>query len=92
MKRIFNAAIFGVAVLQINAGGGGAGDVPSSATNAPASEAHQLSGVRFITLPHFEPDLPVAPGRDEYMVVCISCHSPRSVSYTHLTLPTNREV
>src|SRR5262249_20589218 len=28
---------------------------------------------------HFEPFLPDAPGRDDFMVVCVSCHSPRYV-------------
>jgi mono/diheme cytochrome c family protein len=39
----------------------------------PVQNAHS------ITLPHLEPELPVAPGRDEYLVVCVSCHSPRYV-------------
>lgn len=36
--------------------------------------------VRSIELPHFEPNLPVAPGRDEFLRVCVSCHSPRYVT------------
>lgn len=36
--------------------------------------------MRSITLPHFEPELPAAPGRDEYLQVCVSCHSPRYVT------------
>jgi mono/diheme cytochrome c family protein len=31
-------------------------------------------------LPHFEPELPVAPGRGAFMVVCVSCHSARYVT------------
>ena len=43
-------------------------------STAPAQNAHS------ITLPHFEPELTAAPGRDEYLVVCVSCHSPRYVT------------
>jgi cbb3-type cytochrome c oxidase subunit III len=50
--------------------------VRSNPTNAPS----HLGTVRSITLPHFEPELPAAPGRDEFMVVCVSCHSPRYVT------------
>ncbi len=46
----------------------------SVTTEPTASQA-----VHSITLPHFEPELPIAPGRDEYMAVCVSCHSPRYV-------------
>src|ERR1019366_6521125 len=80
MKRIFYALALGVVVFQVSVGCGKAGDLPSKGNNAPASEAHQLNRVRSIMLPHFEPDLPVAPGRDEFMVVCVSCHSPRYVT------------
>ena len=80
MKSIFCASALGVAIFQVSVGCAKAGDLPSNGTNAPASEAHQFNRVRSITLPHFEPDLPVAPGRDEFMVVCVSCHSPRYVT------------
>ena len=80
MKRSFNAVVFGLAIFQVSVGCCEGGELASSGTNAPASEARQLNRVRSITLPHFEPDLPVAPGRDEYMVVCVSCHSPRYVT------------
>ena len=80
MKRSFNAVVFGLAIFQVSVGSCEGGELASSGTNAPASEARQLNRVRSITLPHFEPDLPVAPGRDEYMVVCVSCHSPRYVT------------
>lgn len=33
-----------------------------------------------ITLSYFEPDLPVAPGRGAFMVICVSCHSARYVT------------
>lgn len=39
----------------------------------------RAQNVRSITLPHLEPELPVAAGSDEYLVVCVSCHSPRYV-------------
>ncbi len=48
------------------------GSVLTNST-APAQNVHS------IILPHFEPELPVAPGRDEYLVVCVSCHSSRYV-------------
>ena len=44
---------------------------------APAAST-QASGP--ITLPHFDPDLPVAPGRGAFMVICVSCHSARYVT------------
>ena len=80
MKRIFCASALWVAIFQVSVNSGTGGDHASNGTNAPASEAHQINRVRSITLPHFEPDLPVAPGRDEFMVVCVSCHSPRYVT------------
>lgn len=49
------------------------GSVPNGST-LPAQNVHS------ITLPHFEPELPVAPGRDAYLAVCMSCHSPRYVT------------
>jgi len=47
---------------------------PASTSLTPSSS------VRSIILPHFEPQLPVAPGRDEFLAVCVSCHSPRYVT------------
>ncbi len=58
-------------------------------SGAGASEFHgsilinltaPAQNVRSIVLPHFEPELPVAVGRDEYLAVCVSCHSPRYVT------------
>lgn len=58
--------------------------VAPSLTAAFAESTRQttpLAGdTRTIALPHFEPDLPIAPGRDEFMMVCVSCHSPRYVT------------
>jgi mono/diheme cytochrome c family protein len=47
---------------------------------AIASAAPAPDQVRSMTLPHFEPELPMAPGRDEYLSVCVSCHSARYVT------------
>ena len=80
MRRVFYALALWAAIFQAGVGYCRGGELSPSGTNAPASEARQLNRVRSITLPHFEPDLPVAPGRDEYMVVCVSCHSPRYVT------------
>ena len=51
----------------------------SNGTNAIGATGRVQAGVRSITLPHFEPELPPAPGRDEYLSVCVSCHSARYV-------------
>jgi mono/diheme cytochrome c family protein len=51
-----------------------------AAASGSTNEPRHFSSVRSISLPHFEPDLPVAAGRDEFMVVCASCHSPRYVT------------
>jgi mono/diheme cytochrome c family protein len=80
MKSIFYASALGVAIFQVSVDSGMGGDLASNGTHAPASEAHQFNRMRSITLPHFEPDLPVASGRDEFMIVCVSCHSPRYVT------------
>ncbi|HVV71204.1 MAG TPA: hypothetical protein VHI52_06850, partial [Verrucomicrobiae bacterium] len=45
----------------------------------PAGMAVPANTVRSIVLPHFEPELPLAGGRDDYLSVCVSCHSPRYV-------------
>lgn len=66
LTAVFQATVFGRedAVLPV--------DEP----RAPAL----LSEVRSITLPHFEPEMAVAPGREEFLRVCVSCHSPRYVT------------
>jgi mono/diheme cytochrome c family protein len=38
------------------------------------------ASIRSIILPHFESDMPDAPGREEFMRVCVACHSPRYVT------------
>jgi mono/diheme cytochrome c family protein len=46
---------------------------------AGGSRCH-AGGVRSITLPHFEAEAPFAPGRDEFLVACESCHSSRYIA------------
>jgi len=56
-------------------------DAPqSNTTNQPPAEVMAVDTVRSITMPHFEPGLPVGPGRREFLAVCVSCHSPRYVT------------
>jgi len=69
-----------VAFLQGNAVWGAAENPASNTSSAAADRNGQTNQVRAITLPHFEPDLPIAAGRDEYLAVCVSCHSPRYVT------------
>jgi mono/diheme cytochrome c family protein len=52
----------------------------SGVASATILEPQATNNIRSITLPHFEPELKIAPGRDEYLVVCVSCHSPRYVT------------
>ena len=72
IRKPFIAFWFSSALLQVSLACFNTGASPSDGPNATAS-------VRSITLPHFEPELPTAPGRDEYLLVCVSCHSPRYV-------------
>lgn len=37
-------------------------------------------GVRSITLPHDEPELPPGPGREVFAAACVVCHSPRYIT------------
>ncbi|MGH7869148.1 MAG: hypothetical protein ACREP9_16315, partial [Candidatus Dormibacteraceae bacterium] len=46
----------------------------------PTNRMAHAQDMHSVTLPHFEPELPTAPGRDDYLVVCVSCHSPRYVT------------
>jgi mono/diheme cytochrome c family protein len=48
-------------------------------TEESLTAAESTNPVRSIELPHLEPDLVVSPGRDEFMMVCVGCHSPRYV-------------
>jgi mono/diheme cytochrome c family protein len=47
--------------------------------SAPAATGDLAPLIRSIDLPHLEPELALAPGRNEFMEVCVSCHSPRYV-------------
>lgn len=53
---------------------------PSNATNDSSTGTQATNAVRHLTLPHFEPNMPIAPGRDEFMRACVSCHSARYVT------------
>ncbi len=50
------------------------------ASAAPAADTSRAAGPHMMVLPHFEPELPAAPGRDEFMMACLSCHSARYVT------------
>jgi mono/diheme cytochrome c family protein len=54
---------------------------PASPPNPDAKDfmVATQGNVHSITLPHWEPELPLGPGRDDYLVVCVSCHSARYV-------------
>ena len=67
-------------IASLQAGGGGPDTPSSNATNNPSAAAQTATAVRHLTLPHFEPDMPVAQGRDEFMRACVSCHSARYVT------------
>ncbi|HZR17993.1 MAG TPA: c-type cytochrome [Verrucomicrobiae bacterium] len=73
ISKRFIAFWFSSVLLQLGLVSFSDGASPSSGTNATAA-------VHSIILPHFEPELPSAHGRDEYLVVCVSCHSPRYVT------------
>jgi mono/diheme cytochrome c family protein len=47
--------------------------------NAKDLMVETKGNVHSIVLPHLEPELPMGPGRDDYLVVCVSCHSARYV-------------
>ena len=47
-------------------------------TTAPMTDADTV--VKSITLPHFEPELPDARGRKEFIMACNSCHSTRYIT------------
>jgi mono/diheme cytochrome c family protein len=63
----------------------------SNATNPADSNALAPNRVRSIKLPHFEPELPLAAGRDAYLVVCVGCHSPRYVTMQPFFAPRQWE-
>ncbi len=49
-------------------------------TGASAQQTREEpSPVHTISLPHYQPDLPIAPGRDVFATACLPCHSPRYI-------------
>ena len=68
------AVLLQLSLCVLDAGSSAANGADTSASGTPAP-----AKVRSITLPHFEPELPLAPGKDDYLTVCVSCHSPRYV-------------
>lgn len=59
---------------------------PSDKKNASNAEVKPVDTVPLvsiavdeITLPHFEPIMPLGPNREVFMTNCITCHSPRLV-------------
>jgi mono/diheme cytochrome c family protein len=80
--RKFCSTLALLCIASFRAGGGGSEkDTPSSnAINDSLAKAETASAVRHLTLPHSEPNVPVAPGRDEFMRACETCHSARYVT------------
>jgi mono/diheme cytochrome c family protein len=76
-RTIVSAWVVFAAICQFGASLNGAAAIPSGDSESTAARPQN---VRSIELPHFEPNLPVAPGRDEFLRVCVSCHSPRYVT------------
>jgi mono/diheme cytochrome c family protein len=74
------AALLCLAIMAAVGGRGEAAPSPFSATNAAYTGAQIIGSIRRITLPHFEPQMPAAPGHDEFMRACAACHSPRYVT------------
>lgn len=62
------------ALVLVCVGGLGAGIGHCEASASTASSA------RHLTLPHLEPNMPIAPGRGEFMRACLSCHSARYIT------------
>ncbi len=82
MKRLLrkaHVASWGLSSILLVGGSCLGAAASQSNGSAPTKSTVPAQNVHSITLPHFEPELPVAPGRDQYLVVCVSCHSPRYV-------------
>jgi mono/diheme cytochrome c family protein len=80
--RNFCATLALLCLAGLPAGGGdfAADTPPSNATNDSSAQAQTTGAVHHLTLPHFEPNMPVGPGRDEFMRACGACHSARYVT------------
>lgn len=82
MKRLLRKAhivSWGLSSILLVVGYSLAAAASQSNGSGPTNSSATAQNVHSITLPHFEPELPLAPGRDEYLVVCVSCHSARYV-------------
>src|ERR1019366_5457802 len=83
MKTNFNKVAWAWILLSLAGlllGGGRCAADTLNAPSALSTEAAADNGVRSITLPHFEPEMPAAPGRAAFLAACVSCHSPRYVT------------
>lgn len=80
LKSCSIAALLCMAILEAVARRGEAAPSPVSASNESFTGAQIVGATRRITLPHFEPQMPAAPGHDEFMRACAACHSPRYVT------------
>ncbi len=82
MKRLLrkaHVAFWGLSSIFVVGGYSSAAGASQSNGFGPTNSSATALNVHSITLPHFEPELPLAPGRDEYLVVCVSCHSARYI-------------
>jgi mono/diheme cytochrome c family protein len=73
-------ALLCVGSLQPGDGHFEANSQPANTTNGSSTGAQTTNAVRHLALPHFEPNMPIAPGRDEFMRACVTCHSARYVT------------
>jgi len=85
MKPILQQFALQCRILLLSAGLAGCNRGEPSASLGIVSNASPIvveaeAEVRSITLPHYEPDMPEAPGRAEFLQACIICHSPRYVT------------
>ncbi len=78
VRKLFRSLWFasGLAVVSVACAATASASNDSGATGP---ELQAPKNVRSMVLPHFEPDLPMAPGRNDSRQVCVSCHSPRYV-------------
>jgi mono/diheme cytochrome c family protein len=79
LARVRWAFLFIATALAAEVGGTIAIAFGANQTQETDAAVHAANTVRTVTLPHFEPELPMAPGREVYLTVCVSCHSPRYV-------------
>jgi len=79
---------YGVSHNNLPAHAAFADDLPAAAPQANDSDAEPIDSdaeeltaisVPAIILPNFEPTVPAGEGREIFMAVCMTCHSPRLV-------------